>query len=480
MVTQAHTLPDPPEEPVILGGRYRLMHQLVEGGMGSVWYAEHLTLRSPVAVKLIAREGSCSEESLQRFLLEARAGAALRSPHVVQIFDYGLHEGLPYIVMELLSGESLADRLDRTGPLSPSTTERVITQVARALNRAHAAGVIHRDLKPENIFLVDDEDDLLVKLLDFGIAKSSFHAFTSTIAGQATRTGTFIGTPRYASPEQVEGVKSLDHRTDIWSMGVVAYECLLGQPPFEGDAVGKIMVEICSQPLPVPSERGHVPEGFDAWFARACAHYPEQRYQSAREAAAELSKVCGGRNRDDLPLGTLALRGPGDGLGAKLTSLAAWRRAAPWVGFALASTAFLVALTSEDEPASEHSPSVAVLPARAPGPEPAAVAAGAAPVANELPAVTPAPTEASPSRATTPGREGASAPQTIPAAAPQLANAERPAARPPRSDGAERSAPAPKAAEPEKRQAPAASPVKPSAPVDKPSRVSDPPINLGI
>ena len=483
MSTQAVTLPDPAPSPVILGGRYRLMHQLVEGGMGSVWYAEHLTLRSPVAVKLITLEGTCSEESQQRFLLEARAGAALRSPHVVQIFDYGLHEGRPYIVMELLTGESLADRLDRTGPLSPRTTERVIAQVARALTRAHSAGVIHRDLKPENIFLLDDEDDFLVKLLDFGIAKSSIHAFTSTIAGQATRTGTFIGTPRYASPEQIEGVKSLDHRTDIWSMGVVAYECLLARPPFEGDAVGRIMVEICSQPLPVPSEHGPVPEGFDAWFTRACARYPEQRFESAREAATDLSRLCGGRDRDELPSGTLALRGPDDGLGTGFKSLAAWRRAAPWAGLALASAALLVSLVGEDEPAT-HLPSVAVLPTRADQHQPAPVTSAIGPTTPSAEKPIQAALPAQPDETSLAHAAAPELPASPPVAAPTTAakkaaaNPQPPETRGPRTAAEEQSSPS-KAAEPPKRDAPPP-PAQPVAPAEKPSRASERPINLGI
>ena len=292
-------MPKPLAEGVVLGGRYRLIHQIVEGGMGSVWYAEHLTLRSPVAVKLITPDGSCSEESAQRFLLEARAGAALRSPHVVQILDYGLHEGRPFLVMELLVGESLEAHLHRAGPLTAPTTARVISQVARALTRAHDAGVVHRDLKPANIFLVADDDELLVKLLDFGIAKS-FKDSLAPSSAPLSRTGTFIGTPQYASPEQIEGVSTIDHRTDIWSLGFVAFECLLGHSPFDGNAIGKIMVDICSQPLPVPSEQGNVPAGFDAWFSRACSRDPEHRFQSAAEAAAELSRLCLIREGDAL------------------------------------------------------------------------------------------------------------------------------------------------------------------------------------
>ncbi len=381
-------IPQPPElaEPVILGGRYRLIRQLMEGGMGSVWYAEHLTLRSPVAVKLITLEGNCSEESLQRFLHEARAGAALRSPHVVQILDYGLHEGLPYLVMELLVGESLADRLNRVGALGVRTTERIVSQVARALTRAHDAGVVHRDLKPENIFLVDDADDLLVKLLDFGIAKSSVDSLTSLVAAQHTRTGMFIGTPQYASPEQIEGVSALDYRTDIWSLGVVAYECLLGQTLFSGDTIGKIMVEICSQPLPIPSERGFVPDGFDAWFARACSRDPDQRFQSAREAATELTLLCGGPAYEAPVSRDVAWRGARPASRRRPGVLAATKNAALCLSLALASGA--AGFTVSERAHSEQAPSIAVLPVQPLG----ATLDPAAPTEELVPS--PAPTEA--------------------------------------------------------------------------------------
>jgi eukaryotic-like serine/threonine-protein kinase len=271
----------------ILDGKYRLVRQLVEGGMGSVWFAEHLSLHSPIAVKLIAKEIADTEEGLQRFLREARTAASIRSPHVVQILDYGVDLGTPYIVMELLDGESLAQRLERLGQLTPAEVERIIWQVSRAVGRAHDAGIVHRDLKPANIFIIDNDDEEVVKLLDFGIAKASADAFSTSIASN-TRTGTFVGTPFYVSPEQAEGVKEIDHRSDIWSMGVIAYECLLGCVPFTGETFGSLVLSICSRPLPIPSKLGPVPAGFDAWFSTACARAPEERFPSARDAATEL------------------------------------------------------------------------------------------------------------------------------------------------------------------------------------------------
>lgn len=273
----------------VLGAKYRLVRPLVAGGMGTVWIAEHLNLRSAVAVKLLSRELAETEEAEQRFLREACTAASLRSPHVVQILDHGVDAGTPFIVMELLDGESLGSRLQREQRLGPAQTERIVRHVARAVGRAHEAGIVHRDLKPSNIFIVANEEEEIVKVLDFGIAKIS-DGWTSAQAAR-TRTGTFLGTPGYVSPEQAEGASNIDHRTDIWSLGVIAFECLLGRPPFVAESFGSLLLAICSRSLPVPSEQGPVPRGFDDWFARACARAPEQRFQSAREAAQELRRV---------------------------------------------------------------------------------------------------------------------------------------------------------------------------------------------
>jgi serine/threonine protein kinase len=278
----------------LLGGKYRLIRPLGKGGMGWVWHAHHLTLNAPVALKLIntAYEDA---ETVQRFLGEARMAAQLRSPHVVQILDYGVDDGVPHIAMELLEGESLAERLTRVGRLSALETARVVQHVVRAIARAHDSGIVHRDLKPENVFMVQNEDEQIAKVLDFGIAKGSA-AQLGKSAAAATRSGALLGTPYYMSPEQVDDVKAVDHRADIWALGVLAYRCLLGTLPFEGEGVGRVVLAICSHPIPIPSERGPVPDGFDAWFARACARDPAERYDSARRAGRELVAVCEGQS----------------------------------------------------------------------------------------------------------------------------------------------------------------------------------------
>jgi serine/threonine-protein kinase len=274
----------------VLGGRYRLAQPLGRGGMGSVWRAEHLSLSSPVAVKLIHARAAESPDAQARFLREAQAAAALRSPHVVQVLDHGVEEGVPFIVMELLEGESLGARLARLGALSPAETSRIVTHVARAIAKAHEAGIVHRDLKPDNVFLVDDGHEGTTKVLDFGIAKIA-DGFGET--GSSTHTGAVLGSPHYMSPEQARGTRAVDHRTDLWALGVIAFQCLTGRRPFEGAVLGDLLLRICAEPIPVPSAIAHVPPGFDAWFARATERDPDRRFQSATDLAESLRQLCG-------------------------------------------------------------------------------------------------------------------------------------------------------------------------------------------
>lgn len=258
--------------------------------MGEVWRARHLLLNSDVAIKFIHTELSGTSDVAGRFVREAQAAAALRSAHVVQILDYGVEGPLAYQVMELLEGESVAHRLRRE-LIPPAELARILTHVARALGKAHAAGIVHRDLKPDNVFLTRSDDELIAKVLDFGIAKFRANP-TGGKLEHATRTGALLGTPYYMSPEQAEGTRDVDHRADIWAMGVIAFECLIGQKPFDSDALGNLLLKICTHPLPVPSAFGKVPPGFDDWFTRTVNRDVSQRFQSAKEAADALSRVC--------------------------------------------------------------------------------------------------------------------------------------------------------------------------------------------
>ncbi len=262
--------------------------------MGAVWEGTHNSLGTRVAVKFIDAEYAESPEARSRFENEARAAAKLRSKHVVEVYDHGVSEdGRPFIVMEYLQGEPLDKRLDRVGRLSGKETAHIILQVCRALMKAHAANIVHRDLKPENVFLVwdDEEGTDVAKVVDFGIAK-----FTDASQGSAssTRTGSVLGTPYYMSPEQARGLRSIDYRSDLWSVAVIAYRCIVGTLPFEGEAVGDLLVKLCTAPIPVPSQIvPDAPPGFDAWLAKALSREPAERFSSAAQLAESLAAVCG-------------------------------------------------------------------------------------------------------------------------------------------------------------------------------------------
>jgi serine/threonine-protein kinase len=272
-----------------IAGRFRLNHIIGRGGMGSVWHATHLGLDVPCAVKFMEGDYARVPEAQARFEREAKAAATLRSPHVVQILDHGVFEETPYIAMELLEGEDLGKRLEKAAKLTPRETFEIATQVGRALGRAHALGIVHRDLKPENVFLVRDDDREIAKVLDFGIAKDEKHA----VGGSTTKTGAMLGTPYYMSPEQAQGTKSVDFRSDLWSLGVIVYQCITGTLPFESEALGDLLVKIIVSPLPVPSKSAEVPIGFDRWWAKVAARDPAARFQSAKELSDALGLVCG-------------------------------------------------------------------------------------------------------------------------------------------------------------------------------------------
>jgi serine/threonine-protein kinase len=269
----------PPQQDAIVADRFRLVRELGRGGMGSVWLAHDTSLDTPCAVKFIEDEAAHSTAMRARFEREAKAAAQLRSPHVVQILVHGVWQDQPYIAMELLEGEDLGARIERLGRLPAADTVEFVSQVSRALTKAHALGIVHRDLKPENIFLVRDDDREIAKVLDFGIAKANALA-----AGEGkTATGSLIGTPQYMSPEQAEGTNAVDHRSDLWSLAVIAFECVTGHRPFDSEALGALLNQIMNKPIPMPSAFApDVPKAFDAWWARASSRPVEDRFQSAK------------------------------------------------------------------------------------------------------------------------------------------------------------------------------------------------------
>src|ERR1019366_8217095 len=267
----------------LVAGKYQILGLIGRGGMGSVWEGRHNSLGTRVAVKFIDPEYAESQEACARFVTEARAAATIQSKHAIQIFDHGVtDDGRPYMVMELLVGEPLDKRIDRLGTLSLRDTARIIGHVSRAL-------------KPEDIFLVrtPDDDDEIAKVLDFGIAKIKAPPGEEGLSS-STKTGAVLGTPYYMSPEQARGLRNIDHRSDLWSLGIIAHKCVTGVLPFEGESVGDLLVKICTDPLPKPSVTvPGLPASFDTWFARALEREPPRRFASASELAEALSLVAG-------------------------------------------------------------------------------------------------------------------------------------------------------------------------------------------
>ncbi|HZO15457.1 MAG TPA: serine/threonine-protein kinase [Polyangiaceae bacterium] len=267
----------------VIAQRYRLEREMARGGMGTVWLARDSKLGRLVAIKVMAKELAQMSEALARFEREALAVAQLRSSHVVQVFDYGLHEGLPYIVMELLEGENLGQRLKRMGRIPLDQVIEIVTQMCKGLKAAHGAGLIHRDLKPSNIFLARRDDAELVKLLDFGVVKAT-DPLAQMGGTETTSTGILLGTPQYMSPEQARATKEIDFRSDLWSTAVILFRILTGHNPFKGDSVGDVVLKICSDALPKIREHApELPDSLDDFFEKAFARHPDDRFQSAVE-----------------------------------------------------------------------------------------------------------------------------------------------------------------------------------------------------
>lgn len=260
----------------VLGSKYRLVERLGAGGMGEVWLAQHLDLDRDVAVKLLSSDNDAT--ALKRFEREARLAAKLKSPHVAQIFDVGQHEGRPYLVMERLVGEDLHARL-ALGPLNLEEVARLVDGACAALAEAHGLGIVHRDIKPANLFFANTGGRVTLKILDFGIATRN------GATGPLTSEGTIIGTPQYMSPEQSQG-QAVDHRSDLWSLAVVAYQALTGANPFDGRTDWESLAAIARRPVPPPSTRVEgLPPAMDAFFQRALRRNPAQRHPTASSFA---------------------------------------------------------------------------------------------------------------------------------------------------------------------------------------------------
>jgi serine/threonine protein kinase len=273
----------------LLRGTYRIIAALDEGGMGKLYRAEHQRLRRPVAVKVMARTLSANTEALARFRREAEIVSQLDHPHIVHILDFDTTEGGdPYIVMELLAGETLSRRLDQLRILPLRETVDIVQQIASALTMAHRAGVVHRDLKPDNVVLLRMQDSsIFIKLLDFGISKGS---------PKSTRvTGKYdiLGTPDYMAPEQALSTAKADHRADQWSLACMTYEMLTGHVPFTGDTAIQILSKVVSEPPPPLTQFvPNIPNSIQDIVLRGLAKDPFQRYPSIGDFADKLARAA--------------------------------------------------------------------------------------------------------------------------------------------------------------------------------------------
>lgn len=275
----------------VLVDKYRITREIGRGGMAAVYEAENVDIGKRVAVKVLSAELVTSRVVRERFLREARAASAVRSPYICDVYDVNEFDNRPFLVMELLEGESLYDRMTRVRRLDIPTTLKIVTQTAKGLAKAHAAGVVHRDLKPENLFLTrSEEGELITKLLDFGLAK--FYSPTdASDQVRLTREGALFGTPAYMSPEQAKGRGEVDHRSDLWALACIVYECLTGHTVWNVEqGVAMILAQVASAPLPVPSKlRPDLPPAFDQWFVHALQRAPENRFQTAAQFTIALT-----------------------------------------------------------------------------------------------------------------------------------------------------------------------------------------------
>jgi eukaryotic-like serine/threonine-protein kinase len=270
-------------------GSYRITRAIGEGGMGTVYLAEHTLLGRHAAIKVLRPEMCHRPDLVIRFFNEARAASTVQHPAIVEIFDFGhRHDGSAFIVMELLHGESLSARMRRVVVMPEVQAVSIVRQLCSGLGAAHAKGIIHRDIKPDNIFLVPDPFAIhgeRIKILDFGIAKLAAERVED---GMRTRTGVVLGTPTYMAPEQCKGTGEVDHRADLYALGCILYAMICGRPPFESEGMGELMGKHIYEAPPPPSTLARISPALEQVILRALAKNRDARHATADELAAAL------------------------------------------------------------------------------------------------------------------------------------------------------------------------------------------------
>jgi len=300
----------------VVGAKYRVEAVLGEGGMGIVVRARHLQLDEPVALKFLRPELARNADVVARFAREAKASARIKSEHIARVFDVGMRDdGVPYMVMELLHGTDLGSMVSREGPLPLEDAVDFVVQACDALAQAHAAGIVHRDIKPENLFLAEVEGWRAIKLLDFGISQAALLGGSGGKPGDGevdTGQSVVLGTPLYMSPEQVRASRTIDGRTDIWSLGICLYELLTGEAAFTGPGVQEICAAILDAPAPLISHnRPDLPIELEAVIARCLEKDPEGRYQNVAELASALAEFGSPRARISVERSAHVIRSAG-------------------------------------------------------------------------------------------------------------------------------------------------------------------------
>ncbi len=417
----------------LLAGKYRILRRIGQGGMGEVYAAEHSGLAQCVALKLLSRHLADDEVASARFLQEARAAARVQDPRVVRVMDVGTYQSSrPFLVMELLEGRDLGEVLRADGEFAPEAGVDLLLEMLEGVAAIHARGIVHRDLKPSNVFLTRRDG---VKILDFGIAK------LEDADGSVTASQSLVGSPAYASPEQLRGARNVDARSDIWSLGVLTFQILSGELPFEGATAAEVSASVLEHaPRSLVELAPQVSTELEALVMRCLERSKEKRFGSVVELATALAPLASARGRvsvtrieersaasfphDDAPddgvpdeswrTETLERAGPSS---AGLRTAATWSfgrdlraRRLPVVGSVIvlsgAAVALAFALRRNHPPAADASGSAArPPPAAAPTPE-------ARPIAPETPSTAPASSAPPPVRGVGPKRNPSAAPPT--------------------------------------------------------------------